>query len=232
MTNQEAIQMLKNKIDGSVDTSYEWCECVRLAIKALEATDVKLAEQVEEYRNLLEECERKLSYLLDCEIESTLESQKVKELIDKIQVVISVYQKPSQQDIYKAVLGLWSPEDALTTVQEMNEKAKEVKNIMNDCPEKCDGCKSFKEEEHPLISLRYYLCEKTGMAIQKHIGGYLPHELTPDIFSNEGIKVQEGEADEWERVLMSGDKRAIAQYKADHGFTMTKEEMDILEEEK
>lgn len=38
MTNQEAIQMLKSKLDGSVDTSYEWCECVRLAINALETT--------------------------------------------------------------------------------------------------------------------------------------------------------------------------------------------------
>lgn len=156
MTNQEAIQMLKSKLDGSVDASYEWCECVRLAINA-----------AEEYGSLLEECERKLSYLLDFEIESTLESQKVKGLINKIQEVMSVYKKPSQQDIYKAVLGLWSPEDALTTVQEMNEKAKEVMNI----------------------------------------------------------------TDEWDRVRMTGDKRAIAQYKADHGYTMTKEEMDILEEE-
>ena len=37
MNNQEAIQMLKSKLDGFVDTSYEWCECVRLAINALEA---------------------------------------------------------------------------------------------------------------------------------------------------------------------------------------------------
>lgn len=36
MTNSEAIKMLKSKMDGSVDTSYEWCECVRLAIIALE----------------------------------------------------------------------------------------------------------------------------------------------------------------------------------------------------
>lgn len=41
MTNQEAIQMLKSKLDGSVDTSYKWCECVRLAINALEAADVQ-----------------------------------------------------------------------------------------------------------------------------------------------------------------------------------------------
>ena len=140
--------------------------------------------------------------------------------------------KTSQQDVYKAVLGLDAPENALTTVQEMSENAKVVKNIMNDCPEKCDMCKYFKEEENPLIYLSYYLCEKTGMALEKHMGGHLPHELTPDVFFNEGTKVQEGEADEWERVLMSGDKRAIAQYKVDHGYTMSKEEMDILEEEK
>ena len=36
MTNDEAINILKSKMDGSVDTSYEWCEAIRLAIKALE----------------------------------------------------------------------------------------------------------------------------------------------------------------------------------------------------
>ena len=36
MTNEECIKMLKSKLDGNTDTSYEWCECVRLAIKALE----------------------------------------------------------------------------------------------------------------------------------------------------------------------------------------------------
>ena len=88
MTNQEAIQMLKSKLDGSVDTSYEWCECVRLAINALEAADVKLAENVDEYRSLLKDCEIKLSYLLECEIESTLESLNVKNLINKIKTTL------------------------------------------------------------------------------------------------------------------------------------------------
>ena len=36
MTNQEAINMLKNKMDGHTDTSYEWAETVRMSIKALE----------------------------------------------------------------------------------------------------------------------------------------------------------------------------------------------------
>ena len=49
-----------------------------------------------------------------------------------------------QQDIYKAVLGLDAPENALTTVQEMNEKAKEVVDIMNDCPKKCEGRTCFE----------------------------------------------------------------------------------------
>ena len=35
-TNEDAIKMLKSKMDGNVDTSYEWVETVRLAIKALE----------------------------------------------------------------------------------------------------------------------------------------------------------------------------------------------------
>ena len=36
---KEAIEMLKNKMDGSIDTSYSWCETIRLAIQALEKTD-------------------------------------------------------------------------------------------------------------------------------------------------------------------------------------------------
>lgn len=35
MTNQEAIKILKSKMDGSVDPSYEWTEAIRLAISAL-----------------------------------------------------------------------------------------------------------------------------------------------------------------------------------------------------
>ena len=41
MTNEEAINILKSKMDGSVDTSYEWAETVRLAIKALEQPEQK-----------------------------------------------------------------------------------------------------------------------------------------------------------------------------------------------
>ena len=36
MTREEAIKMLKSKMDGNTDTSYEWAETVRMAIKALE----------------------------------------------------------------------------------------------------------------------------------------------------------------------------------------------------
>lgn len=36
MTREEAIEMLKSKMDGHTDTSYEWAETVRMAIKALE----------------------------------------------------------------------------------------------------------------------------------------------------------------------------------------------------
>ena len=35
MIREEAIAMLKSKMDGSVDTSYEWAETVRMAIEAL-----------------------------------------------------------------------------------------------------------------------------------------------------------------------------------------------------
>ena len=36
MTKEKAIKMLKSKMDGNTDTSYEWAETVRMAIKALE----------------------------------------------------------------------------------------------------------------------------------------------------------------------------------------------------
>ena len=36
MKKEEAINMLKSKMDGHTDTSYEWVETVRMAIKALE----------------------------------------------------------------------------------------------------------------------------------------------------------------------------------------------------
>lgn len=37
---EEAIKMLKSKMDGNTDTSYEWAETVRLAIKALEQESI------------------------------------------------------------------------------------------------------------------------------------------------------------------------------------------------
>lgn len=70
--------------DGHFATNYDYA-ILSDKIGEIPAADVKPAEKVEEYRSLLEECERKLSYLFECEIESTLESQKVKELIAKIQ---------------------------------------------------------------------------------------------------------------------------------------------------
>ena len=39
MTNKEAIEMLKSKMDGQTDTSWEWTETVRLAVNALELAD-------------------------------------------------------------------------------------------------------------------------------------------------------------------------------------------------
>lgn len=36
MTKEEAIKILKSKMDGHTDTSYEWAETVRMAIEALE----------------------------------------------------------------------------------------------------------------------------------------------------------------------------------------------------
>ena len=37
---------------------------------------------------------------------------------------------------------------------------------------------------------------------------------------------------EYERLLVSGDKRAIAHFKMKHGYTLSKEDIDILKEDK
>ena len=42
MTREEAIKMLKSKMDGTVDTSYEWAETVRMAIEALHKTEAQI----------------------------------------------------------------------------------------------------------------------------------------------------------------------------------------------
>ena len=42
MTREEAIAMLKSKMDGSVDTSYEWAETVRMAIEALQRENAEV----------------------------------------------------------------------------------------------------------------------------------------------------------------------------------------------
>ena len=44
MTNREAIEMLVSKLDGNTDTSYEWTECVRLAVNALEKEESEAQE--------------------------------------------------------------------------------------------------------------------------------------------------------------------------------------------
>ena len=41
MTREEAIKMLKSKMDGTVDTSYEWAETIRMAIEALHKTEAQ-----------------------------------------------------------------------------------------------------------------------------------------------------------------------------------------------
>lgn len=39
MKRDEAIKILKSKMDGSIDTSYEWTETIRMAIEALHDTE-------------------------------------------------------------------------------------------------------------------------------------------------------------------------------------------------
>ena len=59
MTNEEAIKILKSKMDGHTDTSYEWVETVRMAIKALEQTDTldRIITRIEQTRDKDKLCE-------------------------------------------------------------------------------------------------------------------------------------------------------------------------------
>lgn len=50
MTKEEAIKILKSKVDGSVDTSYEWAEAVRMAIEALKEKGITHCKDCEYYR--------------------------------------------------------------------------------------------------------------------------------------------------------------------------------------
>lgn len=70
MTREEAVKMLKSKMDGHTDTSYEWAETVRMAIKALEqepSEDMTTAYLIGYYADK-EPCEDAISRqaALDC----------------------------------------------------------------------------------------------------------------------------------------------------------------------
>ena len=59
LTKEEVIAMLKSKMDGSVDTSYEWAETVRMAIEALQAQPTH--DRLIDADALMEYCENQKS---------------------------------------------------------------------------------------------------------------------------------------------------------------------------
>lgn len=58
MTKEEAIKILKSKMDGHTDTSYEWAETVRMAIEALEQKPRIVAQVIFDDDKLRELCQR------------------------------------------------------------------------------------------------------------------------------------------------------------------------------
>lgn len=58
MTKEEAIKILKSKMDGHTDTSYEWAETVRMAIEALEQKPTIVAQVRFDDDKLRELCQR------------------------------------------------------------------------------------------------------------------------------------------------------------------------------
>lgn len=57
MTREEAIKILKSKLDGSVDTSWEWTESVRMAIEALSAEADRQTGWIPVSERLPKECD-------------------------------------------------------------------------------------------------------------------------------------------------------------------------------
>ena len=80
--------------DGHFATNYDYA-ILSDKIGELPAADVQPTKKVDEYRSLLEECERKLRYLLECEIENSTSVIEVKSLINKIQSSL----KGSEQNV-------------------------------------------------------------------------------------------------------------------------------------
>lgn len=64
------------------------------------------------------------------------------------------------------------------------------------------------------------ICMEQFMKWFENPDNYDPHDLVKDI------------TEEHDRVIKSGDRRAIAHFKNKHGYTMTKEEIDIVNEDK
>lgn len=69
MTRKEAIAILKSKMDGSVDTSYEWAETVRMAIEALSNYITESPNDVVESKNDVIKKPRTVRYKLHKPIE-------------------------------------------------------------------------------------------------------------------------------------------------------------------
>ena len=61
---------------------------------------------------------------------------------------------------------------------------------------------------------------------------FMPLPEMPEDYKGHGPLYKFLEKEEYQKIVESGDKRALAHYKNKHGYTMTKEEMDILDEDR
>ena len=93
MTREEAIRILKSKMDGHTDTSYEWAETVRMAIQALEqepCEDYISRQEVLEPYKLLDDSDTICIWLLRKNIEqlSPVTPKSKTDILDKIRAEI------------------------------------------------------------------------------------------------------------------------------------------------
>lgn len=70
MTREQAIKILKSKMDGHTDTSYEWAETIRMAIKALEQEPCEDTISRQEVLDKMKERDEELSSICPKDIKA------------------------------------------------------------------------------------------------------------------------------------------------------------------
>ena len=126
MTREEAIKILKSKMDGHTDTSYEWAETVRMAIKALEQEPRWIPVSEERYsswcypKNANEPCSTCEYCKPKQDTEMTIED--ITDCLSRIKQAIEMGESvdPNKHDVYPVLIS-FKKEDCDEVVSTINE---------------------------------------------------------------------------------------------------------------